>query len=102
MYWTPHTGRALSNAGAHQLERIPSLHILRSLAVAPLLILFGFCCGSIVGCGDDSKTTGTRLEMSPEAKAEIEDMRSIMREERAGRGKAPAKKVSKETPAPTK
>jgi len=44
------------------------------------------CLWLLAGCGDESKTTGTQLQMSPQRKAEIEDMRSIMKEERA-RGK---------------
>jgi len=42
--------------------------------------------GLLGGCGDESKTTGTQLQISPERKAEIEDMRSIMKQERT-RGK---------------
>jgi hypothetical protein len=38
-----------------------------------------------IGCGDDSKTTGTQLQMSPEVKAELEDMKSVMKEDRAAR-----------------
>jgi hypothetical protein len=32
------------------------------------------------GCGDDSKTSGTQLQMSPEAKAQIKDMRDMYKE----------------------
>jgi len=39
------------------------------------------------GCGDDSKTTGTQLQMSPEVKAEIDDMRSTQKELRGERRK---------------
>jgi hypothetical protein len=45
---------------------------------------FGFgCLFVLAGCGDESKTTGTQLQMSPEVKAEIEDMRSVQQQERA-------------------
>jgi hypothetical protein len=37
------------------------------------------------GCGDESKTTGTQLEMSPEVKAELDDMKTTQKEERAAR-----------------
>jgi hypothetical protein len=48
--------------------------------------VFGIGCLFLLnGCGDDSKTTGTQLQMSPEVKAELEDMRSVMKEERAAR-----------------
>ena len=42
---------------------------------------------SLLGCGDDSKTTGTQLQMSPEVKAELKDMASAQKEERAARKK---------------
>jgi hypothetical protein len=31
------------------------------------------------GCGDDSRTTGTQVKMSEEAKAQINDMRDMYR-----------------------
>jgi hypothetical protein len=43
------------------------------------------CLSLLGGCGDDSKTTGTQLEMSPEVKAELDDMRSAQKEVRAER-----------------
>jgi hypothetical protein len=43
------------------------------------------------GCGDDSKTTGTQVQLSEEAKAQIKDMRDMYKENkvprRTGRGK---------------
>jgi hypothetical protein len=42
------------------------------------LFLFG-------GCGDDSKTTGTQVEISPAVKAELDDMKSAQQEVRAER-----------------
>jgi hypothetical protein len=44
----------------------------------------------IAGCGD-SRTTGTQVQMSPEVKAEIQDMKGAMRELRSER-KAERKK----------
>jgi hypothetical protein len=43
------------------------------------------CLGLSGGCSDDSKTTGTQLQISPEVKAEIEDMKSAQKELRAER-----------------
>jgi hypothetical protein len=37
------------------------------------------------GCGDDSKTTGTQFQLSPQAKADLEDMRAAQAEQRAER-----------------
>jgi hypothetical protein len=37
------------------------------------------------GCGDDSKTTGTQIQISPEVKAELNDMRAAQKEVRAER-----------------
>jgi hypothetical protein len=37
------------------------------------------------GCGGDSKTTGTQVQISPEVKAELDDMRSAQKEVRAER-----------------
>jgi hypothetical protein len=44
--------------------------------------------GSLIGlggCGDESKTTGTRLEISPEVKAEMDDMAAAQKDVRAER-----------------
>jgi len=35
------------------------------------------------GCSDESKTTGTQLQLSPEDKAKIEDMRGVMKGQKA-------------------
>ena len=53
-----------------------------------ILILFvatvGLGCLSLLGgCGDDSKTTGTQVQLSAKDKAEIEGMRGTMKEQRA-------------------
>jgi hypothetical protein len=63
---------------------------LRSSRLVTVVASCGLCLVSLSllgGCGDDSKTTGTQLQMSPEVKAELEDMRSVQKEERAARKK---------------
>ena len=40
------------------------------------------------GCGDDSKTTGTQVQISPEMRAELDDMKAVQKEVRAERKKA--------------
>ena len=47
-------------------------HIL--LLVWPLAILSPIL---LAGCGDDSRTTGTQVKISEEAKAQINDMRDM-------------------------
>jgi hypothetical protein len=55
----------------------------------------------LAGCGDDSRTTGSTLRLSPEAKAAQNDIREAMREQRKerqaerlkGRGKRGAARV---------
>jgi len=37
------------------------------------------------GCGDDSKTTGTQIQISPEVKADLDEMRAAQKEGRAER-----------------
>ena len=44
------------------------------------------------GCGDDSKTSGTQVQMSPAAKADIDDMKAVMKERRAEKKAAAAAK----------
>jgi hypothetical protein len=39
------------------------------------------------GCSDESRTTGTQLQISPEVKEEIDDMKSAQKEQRAERKK---------------
>jgi hypothetical protein len=43
------------------------------------------CLSLLAGCGDESKTTGTQLQMSPEVKAEQDDMRAVQQDVRAER-----------------
>jgi hypothetical protein len=37
------------------------------------------------GCGDDSKTTGTQIQISPEVKADLDEMKAAQKEVRAER-----------------
>ena len=61
------------------------------------LMLTGGLCGLclLTGCGDDSKTSGSQVQMSPEVKAEINDMRSAQKEALAERKAAAAQKRKK-------
>ena len=43
----------------------------------------GIVCLPQLGCGDDSKTTGTQLQLTEKDKAEIEGMRAAMKGQRA-------------------
>jgi hypothetical protein len=66
---------------------MPTRRIVRPLLVAfPLAVLLPFLQS---GCGDDSKTGGTQLTISPEAKTQINDMREMYK---ANKKKAGAKK----------
>jgi hypothetical protein len=60
----------------------PRRTLITLIASCPLglgcLLLLG-------GCGGDSKTTGSQLQISPEVKAELDDMKSVQKEERAAR-----------------
>lgn len=38
---------------------------------------------SLPGCGDDSKTTGTQLQLTAKDRAQIEGMRAAMKAQRA-------------------
>ncbi len=65
---------------------------LRRIAII-LMSLCGFgCLFLLAGCSDDSKTTGTQLQMSPAVKAEINDMKSAQKEIMAERRAAAAAK----------
>ena len=52
----------------------------------------GLGCLSQAGCGDDSKTTGTQLQLSEKDKAEIEGIRAAMKSQRALQKKEQQKK----------
>lgn len=43
------------------------------------------CLFLLGGCGDESKTSGTQVQISPEVKAELDDMKSVQKDERAAR-----------------
>jgi hypothetical protein len=43
----------------------------------------GLGCFLQLGCGDDSKTTGTQVQLTEKDKAEIEGMRAAMKAQRA-------------------
>jgi hypothetical protein len=63
----------------------------RNVIIPVSLCLFG-CFFLLAGCGDDSKTSGTQLQMSPAVKAEINDMKSAQKEIMAERKAAAARK----------
>ncbi|MDR3620149.1 hypothetical protein [Paludisphaera borealis] len=39
------------------------------------------------GCGDDSRTSGTQVQISPEAKAQIKDMKDMYKDMNKGAAK---------------
>jgi hypothetical protein len=69
--------------------------LTRSFAAAACLTTL-----ALAGCGDESRTTGTMLRLSPEAKETQNDLKEAMREQRKerqaerlkGRGKRGASK----------
>jgi hypothetical protein len=62
------------------------LHPRRKFIIVIASCGLGVGCLSLLGgCADESKTTGTMLEMSPEVKAELDNMRSAQQEVRAER-----------------
>ena len=60
----------------------------------------------LAGCGDDSRTSGTMLQVSPEAKAAQNDTKSAMQEQRrerqAERQKGRGKKGATKAPTASK
>jgi hypothetical protein len=52
---------------------------LRLRRIVTIVIASGWlgCLSLLSGCGDDSKTTGTQLQLSPEDKAFIEQQRGV-------------------------
>ena len=64
----------------------------RLVTIAITLGGIGLCCLSQAGCGDDTKTTGTQLQLSEKDKAEIDGMREAMKNQRAVRKQAQQKK----------
>jgi hypothetical protein len=60
----------------------------RRFIVITVLASFGLALGSVLlssGCSDESKTTGTQVQISPEVKEQLDDMRSAQKEVRAER-----------------
>jgi hypothetical protein len=44
---------------------------------------FGIACLCLLGgCGDETRTTGTQVKMSDEAKAQIKDMRDMYKQDK--------------------
>jgi hypothetical protein len=50
------------------------------------------------GCGDDSKTTGTQVQISPEVKADLDEMKAAQKEVRAERKREREEARAKGTP----
>jgi hypothetical protein len=67
------------------------MHLRRIAIILMSLCAFG-CLFLLAGCSDDSRTTGTQVQMSPAVKAEINDMKSAQKEIMAERRAAAAKK----------
>jgi hypothetical protein len=55
---------------------------LRLKRIVTIVIAFGGlgCLSLFGGCADETKTTGTQLEWSPEVKADMDSMRGAMKE----------------------
>jgi hypothetical protein len=64
----------------------------RRIALIPMSLGAFGCFLLVAGCGDDSRTTGTQLQISPAVKAEINDMKSAQKEIMAERRANAAKK----------
>jgi hypothetical protein len=62
-------------------------HLHQRRLATIVFTLAGVGLGSLpqLGCGDDSKTTGTQVQLSEKDKAEIEGMRAAMKGQRAAR-----------------
>ncbi len=62
------------------------MHPRRILIILSATVGLGLGCLALLsGCGDDSKTTGTQVQISPETKAAIKDMRTAQKEVQAER-----------------
>ncbi len=62
------------------------MHARRGHGSLPVLIALAIVLPVFpAGCGDSSRTTGTQLQLSEEAKAQIIDMKSIYKENRAAK-----------------
>jgi hypothetical protein len=59
------------------------LHPRRLVSTVIALSGVGLVCLPQLGCGDDSKTTGTQVQLTEKDKAEIDGMRAAMKGQRA-------------------
>jgi hypothetical protein len=58
----------------------------RTVVIAIMSGGLAFSCLSLLGgCSDESRTTGTQLQISPAVKAELDDMKSAQKEVREER-----------------
>jgi hypothetical protein len=72
--------RPLEGKGFHPGRRY-SLHLRRIITTVFAFAGLGVCCLLLLsGCGDETRTTGTQVQMSDEAKAQIKDMRDMYKE----------------------
>jgi hypothetical protein len=78
--------------GDYLRERRCSLHPRRLVTIVVTLTGVGLGCFPQLGCSDDSKTTGTQVQLSEKDKAEIDGMRAAMKEQRATRKQEQKKK----------
>jgi hypothetical protein len=58
------------------------MHPRRLIAIVIISSGLGLVGFFASGCGDESKTTGTQLQLTPKDKAEIEGMRNAMKGQR--------------------
>jgi len=59
------------------------MHPRRLITIVIISGGLGLGCLLVPGCGDESKTTGTQLQLTPADKAEIEGMRGAMKGQKA-------------------
>ena len=67
------------------------MHSRRIAIILMSLGAFG-CFFLVAGCGDDSKTTGTQVQLSAEDKAFIKGLRGTMKGQRAAQKQEQAEK----------
>jgi hypothetical protein len=68
------------------------MHARRLITIVITSGGLGLSCLFIAGCGDDSKTTGTQLQLTAEDKAFIKGMRGTMKGQRAAQKQEQAEK----------
>ena len=59
------------------------MHTRRLVTIVIVFGGVGLACLLQVGCGDESKTTGTQVQLTEKDKAEIDGMRAAMKAQRA-------------------